>query len=158
MAISTEQQGFIDDMTALLTPWGMPPTQAAVYAYLLLTNEPKDLDTIASELGMAKSSANVAARSLEAYYLLRRYTERGSKRVRYGASDRFSGFIMAQAGLMGDIGRLIESRATAVAEPEALLRLRYFGSFNRKMEKTIVDRISELQEEFLLNGADEDLR
>jgi DNA-binding transcriptional regulator GbsR (MarR family) len=156
--LSAEQQAFIDDMTVLLTPWGMPPTQAHLYAYLLLVAEPLDLDTIAAQLGMAKSSAFVAARTLESFHLIRRYTERGSKRVRYGASDRFSGYILAQAALMGDISRLIESRAAAVAEPSSLLRLRYFAAFNRKMEATLVDRVRELMEEFNQFGPDEELR
>lgn len=148
----------MDDMTALITPWGMPPTMANLYAYLLLVAEPQDLDTVAAQLGMAKSSASVAARTLEHYGLARRHTERGSKRVRYSASDRFSGYILAQAALMGDMGRLIEARAAAVAEPGALRRLRYLGSFNRKMEAAIAGRVRELADEFARFGPDEDLR
>jgi DNA-binding transcriptional regulator GbsR (MarR family) len=156
--LTAEQSRFIDDMTALLRPWGMPPATARLYAYLLIVAEPADLDTVASVLGMAKSSASVAARALEQYSLTRRHTEGGTKRVRYSASDRFSGFIVAQAALMGDMGRLIERSAAAVAEPSALRRLRYLGSFHRKMEAAIVGRVRELTEEFHRFGPDEDLR
>lgn len=156
--ITVEQRQFVEDLTALLTPWGMPPTMASLYAYLLILAEPVDLDTVAAELGMAKSSASVAARNLEHYGLARRLTERGSKRLRYSASDRFSGFILAQAALMGDMGRLMETRARVVAEPGALRRLRYLGSFHRKMEAAIVDRVRELTDEYVQFGPDEELR
>jgi predicted transcriptional regulator len=156
--LTGEQQQFIDDMTALLTPWGMPPTMASLYAYLLMLAEPVDLDTVAAELGMAKSSASVAARTLEHYGLARRLTEPGSKRLRYSASDRFSGHILAQAALMGDMGRLIEQRAGVVAQPGALRRLRHLASFYRKMEAAIVGRVRELTDEYVQFGPDEELR
>jgi predicted transcriptional regulator len=153
-----EQQQFLEDMTALLTPWGMPPSMASLYAYLLILAEPVDLDTAAAALGMAKSSASVAARTLEHHGLARRLTERGSKRLRYSASDRFSGYILAQAALMGDMGRLMEQRARAVAQPGAVRRLRYLASFHRKMEAAIVDRVRQLTDEYVQFGPDEELR
>jgi hypothetical protein len=158
LSLSVEQKRFIDDTTVLLTPWGMPPTMASLYAYLLIVDAPVDLDGIAEALGMAKSSASVAARTLEHYGLARRHTERGSKRLRFSASDRFSGYILAQAALMGDLGRLIEARAAKVAEPGALRRLRYLGSFQRKMEAAIVGRVRELTDEYARFGPDEDLK
>jgi DNA-binding transcriptional regulator GbsR (MarR family) len=156
--LTPEQKRFIQDMAALLVPWGMQPSLASLYAYLLLCDEPVSLDTIIADLGMAKSSASVAARVLEHYGLARRHAERGSKRVRYGASESYSGFIVAQATLMGDLGRLIETRARTVAAHGTLSRLRYLGSFYRKMEATITGRVRELAEEFIQFGPDEDLR
>lgn len=156
--LSSDQRRFVEDMAALLVPWGMQPSLASMYAYLLLCDEPVTLDVIAATLGMAKSSASVAARSLEQFGLARRHTEPRSKRVRFGASHSYSGFITAQAALMGDLGRLIERSAKGVAEGDALTRLRYLGSFNRKMEATIQQRVRELSDEFLTHGPDEDLR
>ena len=156
--LTADQERFVADMAALLIPWGMQPSLANLYAYLLLCDEPMTLDTITATLGMAKSSASVASRSLEQFGLARRHAEPGTKRVRYGASDSYSGFISAQAALMGDLGRLIESRARKVASDDTLTRLRYLGSFNRKMEATILGRIRELHEEFLTHGPDEDLK
>ena len=153
-----EQRRFIADVSAILAPWGMQPTVATLYAYLLLKAEPVGLDTIVAELGMAKSSASVAARTLETYGLARRHGERGSKRVRYGASDSYSGFLISQATLMGDLGRLIEGRAAGVAEDDTLRRLRYLAAFYRKMEATIVGRVRELSDEFIRLGPDEQLR
>ena len=150
--LSTEQRRFIDDMAALLVPWGMQPSLACIYAYLLLCDEPMTLDAITATLGMAKSSASVATRSLEQFGLARRHAEPGTKRVRYGASDSYSGFITAQAALMDDLGRLIEAQAHSVAANETLTRLRYLGSFNRKMAATILGRIRDLSDEFLTQG------
>lgn len=156
--LSSNQRRFIQDMVALLIPSGMQPGTASVYAYLLLCEEPVSLDTIAATLGMAKSSVSVAARSLERFGLARRHTEPGTKRLRYGASDSHSGYLMAQARLLDDIGRLAKGRASEVASGEPLRRLRYLGSFYRKMAGTIVGRVDELSDEFLRHGPDEDLR
>lgn len=157
-ALTADQARFIADMAALLVPWGMQPSLANLYAFLLVSPEPVGLDAITAELRMAKSSASVAARLLEHYGLARRHTEPGSKRVRYGASDSYSGFLTSQAALLGDIGRLIEGRARGVAQDDTLRRLRYLGSFYRKMEVSISDRVRELTEEFTAAGPDEELR
>lgn len=144
-------------MAALLAPWGMQPGTASLYAYLLICDEPVSLDTIAATLGMAKSSASVSARALEQFGLARRHTERGTKRVRYGASDSYSGFLTSQAHLLDEIGRLAESRARSVAAGDTLRRLRYLASFHRKMAATITSRIGELSDEFLRHGPDKEL-
>ncbi|HEX7856389.1 MAG TPA: transcriptional regulator [Sphingobium sp.] len=150
--LTDQQRDFIVAIAALLVPSGMQPSTASLYGYLLLCPEPVSLDTIAADLGMAKSSASVAARMLEQYGLARRHGERGSKRVRYGVSERYSGFIAAQAALLGDIGRVIESRAGGVAADATLKRLRYLGSFYGKMERSIMERIQDLADEAIREG------
>jgi DNA-binding transcriptional regulator GbsR (MarR family) len=156
--LSPAQRRFVEDMVALQVPCGMQPGPASIYAYLLLCEEPVSLDTIAATLGMAKSSCSVAARSLEQFGLARRHTEPGSKRLRYGASDSYSGCLMAQARLLDDIGRLAEGKAREVASASPLRRLRYLASFYRKMASTITGRVHELSDEFMRHGPDEDLR
>lgn len=156
--LSIEQRRFMEDLSALLSPWGLQPGTANLYAYLLLCEGPVTLDEIAATLGMAKSSASVAARLLEQFGLARRHGEQGTKRVRYGASESYAGFLLAQARLLEDIGRLAESRSRFVAKGETLRRLRYLGAFHRKMSATITGRIAELSEEFLRKGPDEELR
>jgi DNA-binding transcriptional regulator GbsR (MarR family) len=150
--LSAAQRNFIEDVAALFVPWGMRHGLASLYGYLLLKAEPTTLDTIADELGMAKSSVSVAARVLEHYGLARRHGERGSKRVRYGASQSYSGFLRAQALVLGDLSRLIERQAGSVAEDAAVERLRNLGSFYGKMEAAITARIVELTEEALREG------
>lgn len=157
-ALSPDQRRFIHDMVALQISSGMQPGTANLYSYLLLCDEPVALDVIASTLGMAKSSISVAARSLEQLGLARRHTEPGTKRLRYGPSDSYAGFLLAQARLLDDIGRLAEGRAGEVASGASLRRLRYLAAFHRKMAATITARVGELADEFLRDGPDEDLR
>ena len=101
---------------------------------------------------MAKSSASVAARQLEQYGLASLHKERGSKRVRYGASDRYSGFLVAQATLLGYLGHLVRDQADDVADGRVLRRLKHLSSFFLKMEATIRSRIEELTEEAIREG------
>jgi hypothetical protein len=156
--VSIAQRQFIDDMAALLVPWGMQPATASLYAYLLICDAPVSLDAIAATLGIAKSTASVSARTLEQFGLARRHGEPGTKRLRYGASDSYSGFLISQAHLLDGIGRLAEARGSSIASGETLRRLRYLGSFHRKMAATITGRIGELSDEFLRHGPDQQLR
>ncbi|MCW1428319.1 GbsR/MarR family transcriptional regulator [Novosphingobium sp. JCM 18896] len=151
-ASDASRRRFVEDVAARLTPWGMQPTLARLYGYLLLSAEPVDLDAIAADLDMAKSSASVAARELVKYGLASLHKERGSKRVRYGASERYSGFLVAQATLLGDLGHLVQDQADAVAEGRVLRRLEHLSSFFLKMEATIRHRIDELTEEAIREG------
>ena len=128
---------FIDDLAAMLAPWGMQPAVGALYAYLLIRPDPATLDDIAEDLGMAKSSASVAARLLERHRLARKFGERGSRRVRYGRSDSPAGFIEAQAALLGDLSRMITTRSAAVAKGETLDRLHDLAGFYASMEQAI---------------------
>ncbi len=150
--LTGDQQEFVAAIAALLIPSGMQTATASLYGYLLICPEPVSLDTLAADLSMAKSSASVAARMLEQYGLARRHGERGSRRVRYAVSERHSGFIAAQAALLGDIGRVIEGRAARVSEDATLKRLRHLGSFYGKMERSITARIQELTDEAIRDG------
>lgn len=150
--LDPDQFRFVEDIAARLMPWGMQASMARLYGYLLLRTEPVSLDTIVVDLGMAKSSASVAARVLLQHGLASRHTEPGTKRVRYGASERFSGYLVAQAALLGDLGQLVRGRADAVAEGKVLRRLQHLSSFFLKMEATITGRIDELTEEAISEG------
>lgn len=156
--LTTAQLRFVEEMAVLLAPWGMQAATARLYAMLLICDAPVTLDEIAASLGMARSSASVAARALEQVGLARRHAQPGTKRVRYGASDSYSGFLVGQARALDDIGRLAEARGAGVARGETLQRLRYLGAFHRKMAATITGRIAELADEFIRLGPDDDLR
>ena len=127
---SAEQQRFIDDMARLLVPWGVPPTAARLYGYLLLSPEPVSLDRITDDLEISKSSASVAARLLEAYTLARRRSERGSKRALYEASDNYEGMLTEQGRLLDAIGALLHGNA-AIAPGRASARLHEMADFYR---------------------------
>src|SRR3546814_16332849 len=114
-ALSKDQHRFIDDVAALFMHWGMPETEARLNAYLMLCAAPVSLDRIAEDLQMAKSSASVAARALEAYRVVQKHHVRGSKRVLYEASNNFSGRLARQRTLLDTLGKLIRERTPAVA-------------------------------------------
>ena len=127
------QRRFIDDLAALLTPWGMPQASARLYGYLLLSDDPVSLDQIAADLEISKSSACVAARLLEKHGNARRYGERGSKRVLYGPPDNYAGPLSEKSFLLGSLGKLLQSRAETVASDAAALRIKDMAAFYLSM-------------------------
>jgi hypothetical protein len=128
-AMNAAQHRFIDDIAALFMHWGMPQTEARLYAYLMLSAAPVSLDCIVESLQMSKSSASVAARALEQYRLAHKHRVRGSKRVLYEASNDFSGRLARQSALLGTIGQLIRERTPAVAAGKAATRLQILSDF-----------------------------
>lgn len=74
---------FISSLGSLMERWGLPQATGRLLGYLLLRNEPADLDTMVSDLGTSKSGMSVAARQLEAWALVRRTSQPGSRRVCY---------------------------------------------------------------------------
>jgi len=103
---------FIEDVTRLMVPWGVPQTAARLYGYLLLSAEPVSLDRITSDLEISKSSASVARGCLEQYTLARRHGERGSKRALYGVSDNYEGMLTEQNRLLDALAVLLRTGAT----------------------------------------------
>ncbi|ETR77332.1 transcriptional regulator [Afipia sp. P52-10] len=123
------QHRFIEDMTRLLVPWGVPTTAARIYGYMLLAPAPVSLDQMADDLQISKSSASVAARLLEKYTLAYRQRVRGSKRVLYAVSDNYEAMLTEQNRLLDAMAALLQRGAETAASPVARTRLNAMGGF-----------------------------
>lgn len=140
-SLTADEHRFIDDIASLLTPWGMPQVTARLYAYLLLSADAVTLDQMSEELGVSKSSASVAARLLERYFLARRFSERGSKRVFYEASEVYGGVLKEQSSLLGSLARLLRNRAPAVGSGVTRQRLEEAATFYRSIHEAMEEAI-----------------
>lgn len=126
---SDNQRRFVEDISRLFVPWGVPQTAARLYGYLLLCPEPVGLDRIASDLEMSKSSASVSARLLEMYMLVRRLGERGSKRVLYKASDNYEGMLTEQNRFLRALAELLTAGARDATSTTTRDRLKEMSDF-----------------------------
>lgn len=106
MNLSAEDERFLDDIALLMAPWGWARPVGRIYAYLLLRAGPATLDEIAADLGMSKSNASVAARTLEHCGNARRHSEPGSKRIYYAVPDEHGGSFIERAALLGRLETL----------------------------------------------------
>jgi hypothetical protein len=129
LGLTDPQRRFVDDVARLLTPWGVPRTAALLYGYLLLQEEPVSLDQIAADLEVSKSGASVAARLLEMYTMVRRHGQRGSRRIRYEASDNYEGMLTAQNRMLADGAALLRAGARDIAAGTARDRLAEMADF-----------------------------
>jgi DNA-binding transcriptional regulator GbsR (MarR family) len=129
VALDEAERRFILDMARLLVPWGVPPTAARAYGYLLLSPAPVSLDTLSQELQVSKSSASVAARLLEMYTLVRRHAVRGSRRVLYEASDNYDGMLTAQNRTLGAGAELLKAGARSARSATTRARLEEMAEF-----------------------------
>lgn len=120
---------FIEDVTQLLMPWGVPQTAARLYGYLLLRAAPVSLDRITTDLEISKSSASVAARLLEQYTLARRHSERGSKRALYEVSDNYEAMLTQQNRLLDALAELLRSGAGIATSARTRERLEGMAEF-----------------------------
>jgi len=133
------RQRFIEDVARLLVPWGVPAVAARLYGYLLLSPHPVSLDEITDELGIAKSSASVAARLLESYTLARRHREAGTKRALYAVADNFEVMIRQQNQLLDALGAQLKAGTGIVASREVNARLAEMAEFYQVMRGAMDD-------------------
>jgi DNA-binding transcriptional regulator GbsR (MarR family) len=127
--LTDAERRFIDDMSRLLTPWGVPQTAARLYGYLLLCPAPVSLDQISADLQVSKSSASVAARLLEMFTMARRHGQRGSRRVLYEASDNYEGMLNAQNRMLQEGAALLKRGSRTVATGPVRDRLEEMADF-----------------------------
>ena len=135
----TGGQRFIEDVTRLLLPWGVPPAAARLYGYLLLCPRPVSLDEITRDLRVSKSSASVAARLLESYTLVRRHREAGTKRALYAVSDDYAAMIQQQNRLLEALTGLLDAGAVIARPKEVSARLEEMAEFYRAMRRALED-------------------
>jgi len=128
-----ERQRFIEDVARLLVPWGVPAAAARLYGYLLLCPRPVSLDEISEELGIAKSSASVAARLLESYTLARRHREGGTKRALYAVADDYEVMIRQQNQLLDALAAQLKAGTEVAASREVHARLAEMAEFYQVM-------------------------
>lgn len=147
---------FIDELASLLGAWGVPATAGRLYAYLMLREEAVSLEDIASALDMSKAGAWNAARFLEQSGNIRRFSERGSKRVFFKRSSDMAPCQLDQMRAMGAVGRLLRQSAPAIATGEARARLERIGTFCVDMEKMIADAYARYGQQPVDNRPGED--
>jgi DNA-binding transcriptional regulator GbsR (MarR family) len=128
-----DEQRFVEDVARLLIPWGVPPIAARLYGYLLLRPSPVSLDQITEDLGISKSSASVAARSLETYTLARRHSEPGTKRGLYAVADDYEAMIQQQNRLLDALAEQLSAGTRIVSSKEVSARLEEMAEFYRVM-------------------------
>jgi DNA-binding IclR family transcriptional regulator len=128
---------FIEALARLVIPMGMPPIAARMQGYIMLSPVPLTLDELVEGLGVSKSSASVAARLLERYGVVRCYTERGTKRVRYGIAERGGGFLLEQMRFIGTMADLLKTTAAAQPDGTAAARLTDMGAFYTRVHDAL---------------------
>ncbi|WP_152979834.1 hypothetical protein [Mesorhizobium sp. 1M-11] len=124
------RQRFIDDIARLFVPWGVPMTAARLYGYMLLMPDAVDLDRIAADLEISKSSASVAARLLEQYTLVRRRSVRGTKRILYEVSEHYEEMLAQQNRLLEALANQLLKGTEASPSDKVRSRLRDMARVN----------------------------
>lgn len=128
-------------MARLLVPWGVPAAAAQLYGYLLLCPRPASLDEITEELGIAKSSASMAARLLESYTLAHRHREAGSKRALYAVADDYEVMIRQQNQLLDALAAQMKKGTGVAASREVNARLVEMAEFYQVMRGAMDEAI-----------------
>lgn len=128
--IEPNQRRFIDGIARLFVPWGVPQTAATLYGYLLLCPQAVDLDEIARDLEISKSSASVAARLLEQYTLVHRLRVRGSKRILYEVSENYQEMLSQQSRLLEALASQLQAGVAMSGPKKIKQRLKDMAAFH----------------------------
>ncbi|MET1756110.1 helix-turn-helix domain-containing protein [Novosphingobium sp. RD2P27] len=137
MKLSAEDERFLEDISSLMAPWGWPRPVGRIYAYLLLRAAPATLDDIAEDLGVSKSNASVAARTLDHCGNARRHSEPGSKRIYYAVPENHGGPFAAKAELLGRLERQFDRQSTRALPAGVTHRFEELASFYARMREAM---------------------
>ena len=143
LKLTEKDEAFLDAMAMLMAPWGWPRPVGRIYAYLLLREEPATLDEIAADLGMSKSNASVAARTLEHCGNARRQGEAGSRRIYYSVPAEFSGPFVAKAELLDRQVRMFSGQLDRAVPPAVADRFERISAFYTRMREAIEGAIAD---------------
>ena len=78
---------FVEAWGSMGVLWGINRSMARIHAYLLLSNEPVDLDTIAEYLNISRGNASMSLRELRNWGVIRRIQFSGDRRDYYVCED-----------------------------------------------------------------------
>lgn len=135
--LSEADEAFLDAVAMLMAPWGWSRPVGRIYAYLLLREKRATLDEIAADLGMSKSNASVAARTLEHCGNARRQGEPGSRRIYYSIPEDFSGPFVAKAELLDRQVRIFAGQTQRTLPEAVSRRFDRLGAFYTAMRQAI---------------------
>ena len=142
--INSIQAQFIDELSSVLLPWGMPVAVGRLYGFLLLQEEPVSLDVMCDVLEIAKSTASVAARELERANLVTRHSVRGSKRVLYSVSSGNTSIMQDKVVMLGQVADLLKKQNKAATNTTAANRLQGLANYCLAMQSVLVKAIQDL--------------
>lgn len=114
-------------MGTFFAGYGLAQSLGLVFGYLLMSPEPATLDDIAEHLGISKSGASTTARTLSTFGMVRRVSERGSRRIRYEPIPAMDGLLTSGVAQLQifvqtlDDGRRVAPPGAPVARLDELL-------------------------------------
>lgn len=81
--VADVRQAFVQLWGSMGPFWGISPTTARIYSWLLSRPEPADTDEIMEGLGLSRGSVSMACRELREWHLIFPEKAPGSRRVTY---------------------------------------------------------------------------
>ena len=78
---------FVEAWGSMGVLWGINRSMARIHAYLLLSNEPVDLDTIAGYLNISRGNASMSLKELRNWGVIRRIQFSGDRKDYYVSED-----------------------------------------------------------------------
>ena len=76
---------FIETWGTMGVLWGINRSMARIHAYIILSEEPVDLDTVATELSISRGNASMSLKELRAWGVIQRVHISGERRDYYVA-------------------------------------------------------------------------
>lgn len=135
-ARTASTQRFMDEMVALMEPWGWSRTVARTFAYLMARETPATLDEIAEDLGIAKSNASMATRELVDYGNAVRLRQPGTKQLLFDAPSAQTGPFAMRSAMLCRMAGLLEAQKEGMGDT-ARQRLSRQADFLRAMGEAI---------------------
>ncbi|HSG28205.1 MAG TPA: hypothetical protein VLA34_06975 [Candidatus Krumholzibacterium sp.] len=126
---------FIETWGTMGVLWGINRSMARIHAYIILSEEPVDLDTVATELSISRGNASMSLKELRSWGVIQRVHISGERRD----------FYVAEPDNWNMLFSIVTERKKREFDP-ALHALRHLLAEGELEESTAVrDRLGELE-------------
>ncbi|GAA4945764.1 GbsR/MarR family transcriptional regulator [Halioxenophilus aromaticivorans] len=150
--INAQQLEFIEEMSRVMLPWGMPVTAARIFSFLLLQETTVGLDDICDKLSISKSTASVSARELERAGMVKRHSVRGSKKVLYSIGQGHTVLMLDKAKMLGQMAAMLRSNTEVAGNPIAEARMLAMAQFCQNLKSSLIQVTQDISTDWNEDG------
>ncbi len=126
---------FIESWGSMGVLWGINRSMARIHAFILLSDEPVDLDTVAAELSISRGNASMCLKELRNWGLIKRVHISGDRRD----------FYVTEPDVWSMIFKIALERKKREFDP-ALQALRsLLSETDKKKNREVRERLTELE-------------
>jgi len=134
--LSEASSRFIEKWGSMGVLWGINRSMARIHAFIILSDEPVDLDSVANELEISRGNASMSLKELRNWGVIKRVHISGDRRD----------FYIAEPDMWNMLFNIATERKKREFDPALQALRRLLSEVDEKKERGVYGRLTELED------------